>query len=344
MEGSRMRKAGLVVVLISVLGLASAVWSATPPARPTIELNEDAAVGGPQEVALKELSREVARATHGRLVIHVHLNGGLGGPQESVENMMFGDLKMFSGAVIDYLPLMIDEVSGLDTPFLIPGEDPARRYLRSPLLDEAREKVLHSRRIRFLEMTAIRSPFHLIAARRPISSAADLQGLRITFTKPLTKTAIRLWSALGAIYVPPMPTAELKAALKSGRIDAIIVSDVESLSRENLVTAAPNLIGVDDCPQIWQISINEPLWQSLTLDEQAALATAADGSARVFEREARRRFQKDIRLVTSVGRATFVQLDVAGIRQQLQPTYAALAAEGGVSPRVLQTANAAAAP
>jgi TRAP-type C4-dicarboxylate transport system substrate-binding protein len=256
---------------------------------------------------------------------------------------MFGELDMFSSNLTDYLPLMIDEVSGLATPFLLPGEAPTRKYLASKLLDEARDKVLVSRHIRYLEMSAMREPSHVIAARRPIAAPGDLAGLKLTSTTPLTKGAVRLWEALGANYVPTAPGADLGAAFKSGQVDALIAPDLQYVTSGALARAAPYVVGVDDCPQIWQISINDALWKGLSEDEQAALLQAAKDSAAIYQAQSSARFRQETRrLLARTGRR-FVQLDASALRARLVDTYPALVADGQLNPAVLAAANSAVA-
>jgi TRAP-type C4-dicarboxylate transport system substrate-binding protein len=324
-------------VLLGAGAMAPATgWAATQ----TIELNEIAPSQGPQGAALRYFERTVALETGGRVRVDVQFNGALGGPETSVENMMFDDLQAFAGNLDYYLPLMIDEVSGLETPFLLPGAEPARRYLASPLLDTARTKVLHSRRIRFLQMAALRTPFHIIASRRPISSAADLAGLRITSSKPLTKTAARVWQALGVIYVPAL-SATAARIVTSGQADAAIFPDLESIEKSHLLGAAPHLIGIDDCPQIWQISLNEAVWTKLDPAEQQALASAARQSASVFETQWTRSFNEQLARLRSKDEITYAELQVTALRRKVHATYIALVAEGSLNPTVLQAADTA---
>jgi TRAP-type C4-dicarboxylate transport system substrate-binding protein len=333
------------VALLCSFGVAAAAPPG-PAARiavRTVQLNEPAPAGSPQDIALRRFKRSVESATHGEVSIDVHLDGGLGNPTASVENMMFGDLEMFSSKLTDYLPLMIDEVSGVATPFLLDSVDATRAYIKTPLLDEGREKVLHSRRIRYLEMSAIRQPFDVIASRRQLASIDSLAGLRMTSTAPLTKSAVRIWAALGVTYVPPMTAPQTRAALAAGRVDAIIVPDLKTIANDRLERLAPYLVGVDDCPQVWQISINEILWGHLSADDQAALRKAADDSARLFENQAERDFQAQIAQLTSRTHTRFAWLDASAIRRRLLPTYQALVDEGALNPRVLATANAAVA-
>jgi TRAP-type C4-dicarboxylate transport system substrate-binding protein len=323
----------LTVILGFCLGGTAAADSAQ-----TIELNEQAAAGSPQDFALRAFQTAVASGTHGKVVLKLHLSGSLGNAQTSVQNMMFGDLSLYSGNLIDYLPLMIDEMTGLQTPFLIPGITPTSHYLASPLLDEAREKVLHSRHVRFLEMTAIRSPFHVIATKREIATPADLAGLKLVSDRPLTKTAARVWQALGVQYIAPSDV-DIKTALESGQADAVLFTDLDAVTHA-VASIAPHLAGVDDCPQLWQISINEGVWQHFDDSQRTAVQAAALKALQVYESRAAERFRKQLVTLTSRGHMTYHVLEANTLRAKALPVYPQLVAEGGLSPRVLEAANA----
>ena len=330
--------------LIRILAITVAFLSLIPPAgavvnHKTLRLNEAAPAGGPEDAALHYFKHQIEQATHRSVIIDIHLGGGLGNPQTSVEDMMFGDLDLYSGNLTDFLPLMIDEVSGLQAPFLVPGPKAARLYLASPLLDDARDKVLHSRHIRFLEMTAMHRPFHILAANRTISGPGDLAGLRIASQMPLTKDAARLWQALGVAY-QRIPPAALRDALASKKIDAVLYPGLEA-ARGRTAGLAPNLLEIEDCPSIWQISINEAVWQKLTAGEKTVFTDAAAASATIFEAEAERQLQEKIALVTAKGQMTYRVLEPASFRARLASSYRTLVDDGALNPKVLETADKA---
>jgi TRAP-type C4-dicarboxylate transport system substrate-binding protein len=326
------------LALTVILGCCLGGTAAADPVQ-TIELNEQAAAGSPQDFALRAFQTAVASGTHGRVVLKLHLSGALGNAQTSVQNMMFGDLNLYAGNLTDYLPLMIDEMTGLQTPFLIPGITPTSRYLASPLLDEAREKVLHSRHVRFLEMTAIRSPFHVIAAKREIATPADLVGLKLVSDRPLTKTAARVWQALGVQYIA-LSDIDIKTALESGHADAALLTDLDAVNQD-VAFIAPHLAGVDDCPQLWQISVNEGVWQHFDDSQRTAVQAAGLKALQVYESRAAERFRKHLATLTFHGHMTYHVLDANALRAKALPVYPQLVAEGGLSPRVLEAANAA---
>lgn len=331
--------------LIRVLAVTVAFLSLASPAgatgdHKTLRLNEAAPAGGPEDVALRYFKQQIEHDTHGGVSVDVHLGGRLGNPQTSVEDMMFGDLDLYSGKLTDFLPLMIDEVSGLQTPFLVLEPKAARSYLASPLLDDARDKVLHSRHIRFLEMTAMDRPFHILAAKRAISGLGDLVGLRIASQTPMTKDAARIWRALGVTYLP-MPPSAFREALTAKKIDAVLYPNLDD-ARELTAGLAPNLLEIEDCPAIWQISINDAVWQKLSVGEKAAFASAATASAKIFEAEAERGFAVKIRQATEKGRMTYRALAPIPVRAKLGPSYRALVDDGALNPKVLETADKAA--
>jgi TRAP-type C4-dicarboxylate transport system substrate-binding protein len=180
---------------------------------------------------------------------------------------------MFSGDLRYMLPVMIDEVTGLDLPFLIPNNAAAQRYLASSLLDEARQKVLDYRRIHFLSMNAFRGPERMMAATRPVNALIDLNGMKLAIFPGPTKAGVQLWSALG-VTVVDVDWADVPAALRQHQIDGVIAPDLSSLVAAGIPQLAPNIGPVRDHPQIWMLTICEADWQKLTPDQRAMLTKA----------------------------------------------------------------------
>jgi TRAP-type C4-dicarboxylate transport system substrate-binding protein len=151
---------------------------------------------------------EVEAATNSAVRIDLHFSGALGTPAASLESMMSGDLDLLSGDLRVFLPLMIDEVTGLDLLFMIPDNGAARRYLATAMFDEARGKVVDSRRIRFLELSAFRGPERMLASVRAVASIEDLRGMKLAIFRAPTKAGGELWEATsptshGTTYILP---------------------------------------------------------------------------------------------------------------------------------------------
>jgi TRAP-type C4-dicarboxylate transport system substrate-binding protein len=334
-----MRQA-VFIPLVALLGTACATGAVAAPEKPhTLRLNEVAAAGSPEALALQSFASQVDRQTHHAVRIDPHLSGGLGNAQTSVENMMFGDLDIYAGNLVDYLPLMIDEVNGLTVPFLLSGRAGVDQYIASPLLNEARDKVLTSRRIIFLEMTALREPYHILVSGKPIRDASDLKGLNFASVQPVSKIAARVWAAAGAHYLPE-EASKMQAALKSGDIDAALFPDLRSAMASGALKSARYVAGIDDCPQIWQISINQTAWNGLSAEQQKIVSQAAQNSGHLFEQQDAERFRKDVGRLRAQG-ITYQFIPLPGVRDAVHSAYDSLESEGALNPRVVQTADSA---
>ena len=328
-----------IVLLLGATGIAAV--RAAPETPHVLRLNEVAVPGSPEDFALRSFASQVDSQTDHSVRIDLHLDGELGNAQTSVENMMFDDLDIYAGNLVDYLPLMIDEVNGLTVPFLLSGRTAVDQYLASSLLDEAREKVLSSRRIIFLEMTALREPYHFLVSRKPIRDASDLKGMNFASVQPLSKIAARVWSSAGAHYVAG--EVQIQDRLKSGTLDAALFPDLRSAMASGVLKSARYIAGIDDCPQIWQISVNQGAWNRLSADQQKIVSHAAQNSGRMFEQKIADQLRQDLARLR-VQHVTYRLLQLPGLRDAVHPAYDSLVSEGAINPRVVQTADDAMRP
>jgi formylglycine-generating enzyme required for sulfatase activity len=319
----------------SLLAMAGAAEAQT-----VLRLNELAPEAGPEGAALHAFSSEVAAATQGSVRIDLHFDAVRDNASTSIENIMSGQLDMFSGDLRFMLPLMIDEVTGLDLPFLIPDNAAAQRYLASPLIEEARQKVLDYRRIRFLSMSAFRGPERMMAATRPVEALGDLNGMKLAIFPGPTKAGVQLWLALG-VKVVEVDWADVPAALQQHRIDGVIAPDLPSLVAAGIAQVAPNIGPARDHPQIWMLTINEADWQKLTLDQQAAVTRAAQDATATFVSTTQQAAAQALTSVAKDPGYTPIALDSLAAHDRLFGTYNALISAGAAMPRVRDTAAAA---
>ena len=68
--------------------------------------------------------------------------------------------------------------------------------------------------------------------------------------------------------------SNIQAALKSGDIDAALFPDLRSAMASGALKSARYVAGIDDCPQIWQISINQTAWNGLSAEQQKIFSQA----------------------------------------------------------------------
>lgn len=328
----RFRRYLLSVVLLLTASAAGA--------QTVLRLNELAPESGPEAVALASFKAAVESGTAGTVRVELHYGASFSNPAASLESLMAGEFALFSGDMRILLPLMIDEVTGLDLPFLVPSNAAARQYLASPLLDEAREKVLSYRRIRFLETDAFRGPERMLAVTRPVTSLDELRSLRLAIFPGPTKAGVQLWQDLG-VTVADTEWQDVPLALKEHRIDGVIAPDLTSLVAARIPGVAPHIGSAHDHPQIWQIAIFEGDWQKLDPSQQAVLGKAATEAAADYNREAEAAMNHDLALVQASNDTKPVTIDPLLAHERLRAGYAAMIVAGATTARVRDTANAA---
>lgn len=316
------------------------LFSAVVHSETVLKLNELAVDMGAEGAALHGFKTEVESATDGKVKIELHFGASLGDPSTSVENMMSGDLDLFSSDLRFYLPLLIDEISGLDLPFMVPSNKAARSYLASSLFKDGRDKVLNLRGVRFLELDAFHGPHRMMASLRPISAVDDLKGLKLAIFPGPTKAGIQLWTALG-VTVTDVSWADVPAALGQGRLDGVISPDLSSLITYGVLKMAPYVGSVHDHPQVWQVSINEAAWKKLDSGEAAAVSKAAVDAASTFNRVSAQEFNDESASLAAVKPGKTPILDAVAAHERLLAVYDQLIAAGASTQRVKDTAATA---
>ncbi len=326
--------------LVSLLSALILLITSGADAQTVLRLNELGPEAGPEAAALRAFKDTVEAATQGSVRIELHYAASLGNPSTSLEAMMSGELDLFSGDLRFMLPVIIDEVTGLDLPFLLPGNAAARPYLASPLFSEGRDKVILYRHIRILETDAFRGPERMMAAARKVTSLDDLRGLRLAIFPGPTKAGVQLWRALG-VSVVDTAWSDARAALDHHQIDGVIAPDLGSLIAARIPRAAPFIGPSHDHPQIWQIAIFDGVWRKLDASQQAAFTKAAAEAATIYNRTAEDAMNRDLAAVHATKNAVPISIDPVLAHERLRADYAELISEGALSPRVRDTANAA---
>ena len=305
-------------------------------AQTVLRLNEIGPKSGPEAAALERFKTSVETATQGRVQIELHFDGALGNAPRSLEAMMAGELDLFSSDFRVMVPVIIDEVTGLDLPFLVPSNAAAMKYMHSALMAEGFDKVLTARRIRYLTADAVRGPERMLAATRPINSVDDLRGMKLAVFPAPTKPGVQLWQALGVTIVD-IAWPEVKAALSQHRIDGVIAADLPTLMTAQIPSVAPYIGPSHDHPQFWQISMFDGALQKLDASQQAALRTAAAEAASVYTSVSAQAASAALEKLHPKP----VVIDGLIARDRLRAVYAELLTAGATTPRVRDTATTA---
>lgn len=162
--------------------------------------------------AIKEATKAAKEWTNGNFVVNFFPSGQLGGDMELIEGAQMGSVDMFTGAPTSQVGL-IPELAVLDIGGLYRDVDSANHVLEAfrEQLEEYYNKVN-------LHLVSIYAPdFRILTANKPITSAADLQGLNIRVQE--NKYHIEFWKKLGT-NPTPLAFGELYIALQQGMLDA----------------------------------------------------------------------------------------------------------------------------
>lgn len=323
---------------LAVLLIAASLMPALAGAETHLRLNELAGPDSPEAVALKQFKRMIEKNTRGDVRIDLNFNGTLGNPSDSLEKMISGELDLFACDFEIFLPLLVDEVGGLELPFMVPGNEVAARYMETPYFDEGKARDLHLRHIRFLELDAYRAPSRTIASVVPLTSLEAFKGLRLAVFPAPTKPDMKVWQGLGATLVE-VEKSDLAAAFGRHELDAVIMGSPAELIAAKVTRLAPHVGPIQDRPQLWQISIHEGAWQKLTPVQQSVFLQAAAVAAADYRRDQDKRFQAGAASLKDFGKD--IHIDALAAHRALAAVYARQVKVGGTAPKVLESAELA---
>ncbi len=169
----------------------------------------------PSSVAVEQVfKKEVARLTNNQLQVDVFPAMQLGGAKENVDAVRSGTLALtWVGAA--YLSRIVPELEAVALPFVFPNRDVALRVIDGPVGD-AIDKKLQDKGFVALGWMEL-GMRHITNSRGPITSMADLKGLKLRLQP--SETHLASFRAMGANPLA-MDVKELYTALEQGVVDA----------------------------------------------------------------------------------------------------------------------------
>lgn len=169
----------------------------------------------PSSVAVEQVfKKEVARLTNNQLQVDVFPAMQLGGAKENVDAVRSGTLALtWVGAA--YLSRIVPELEAVALPFVFPNRDVALRVIDGPVGD-AIDKKLQDKGFVALGWMEL-GMRHITNSRGPITSMADLKGLKLRLQP--SEAHLASFRAMGANPLA-MDVKELYSALEQRVVDA----------------------------------------------------------------------------------------------------------------------------
>ena len=202
--------------LAATLSLALGLIAGAPAlAQQKLQIAGNFAAEHPSSVAVDQVfKKEVARLTQNQLQVDVFPAMQLGGAKENVDGVRSGTLAItWVGAA--YLSRIVPELEALSLPFVFPNRETAFRVIDGPVGDLL-DKKLQAKGFVSLGWMEL-GMRHVTNSRGPITSMADLKGLKLRLQP--SETHLATFRALGANPVA-MDVKELYSALEQKVVDA----------------------------------------------------------------------------------------------------------------------------
>jgi tripartite ATP-independent transporter DctP family solute receptor len=198
----------------AAVGAACMAGCSGDAARFELRLGHDQTDDHPYDLAAERFAQGVAEATGGAVTIDIFPSAQLGDSPEQIEGLYLGTLDM-AVAAFSHVSQFCTEFGLFGAPFLFEDDAHFAAVFDGVVGDRLDEACNRRYSVRLL--STFTSGYRvLFNGRRPVESAADLQGLKIRVMGG--EADAMTWQTFGAIPVP-MPYSEVYSALQAGVID-----------------------------------------------------------------------------------------------------------------------------
>lgn len=198
-----------------------------------LRLGHDQTDGHPYDQAMDRFARGVEEATGGVVSVTVYPAAQLGDSPEEIEGLHLGTLDL-ALAAFSHASQFCPELGLFGAPYLFESEDHFAAVFDGEVGEALDRDCNEHFAIRLL--STLTSGYRvLFNGRRPVESAADLEGLKIRVMGG--EADAQTWETFGALP-SPMPYSEVYSALQAGVIDGAENEPVSILANK-FYEAAP---------------------------------------------------------------------------------------------------------
>ncbi|MBS0450821.1 MAG: TRAP transporter substrate-binding protein [Proteobacteria bacterium] len=305
----------LSVIAVAVLALTTGVAQARDFRSAEVHSKDF-----PTNMAVKQMSDDLSKATGGKDKIKIFADSSLGSEKDTVEQVKIGALDMVRVSSASFHGIVPESVIP-SLPFLFRDIEHFRKVMYGPVGD----KILASfEKAGYIGLCFYESGARSVYAKKPIKSVADMKGLKIR-VQP-SDLMVSLVTAVGGSPTP-MPINEVYTGLKTGLIDAA-ENNYPSYEEAKHFESAPVYSETMHVMTPEVLVFSKKVWDTLPKDEQAAIRKAAKDSVPYYVKlwEAR---EKDSKAAVIKGGAKIVpaaEIDRKGFVDAERPVWDKFAA------------------
>ena len=229
----------------------------------------------PTNMAVKQMSDDLAKATGGKDKIKIFADSSLGSEKDTVEQVKIGALDMVRVSSASFHGIVPESVIP-SLPFLFRDIEHFRKTMYGPQGD----KVLAAfEKAGFIGLALYESGARSFYAKKPIRTVADIKGMKVR-VQP-SDLWVNLITAIGASPTP-MPFAEVYTGLKTGLLDAA-ENNIPSYDEMKHYESAPVFSETQHVMSPEVLVFSKKVWDTLGPDEQAAIRKAAKESVPYYQ-------------------------------------------------------------
>ncbi|WP_370556199.1 TRAP transporter substrate-binding protein [Edwardsiella tarda] len=262
--------------------------------------------------AFEQMAKEVQQLSNGTMRIRIYPSSQMGSARETLELLQNGALDMTKGSASDLESF--DNVYAIyNMPYLFKDQQHFNNVVYGPvgkeIMDSTKDKG-------FFSMAAYVAGTRSFYAKKPITSPADLKGMKIRVQA--SPTTIKMIELMGGSPTP-ISFGEVYTAMQQGVVDGA-ENNVPSWVQTRHIEIA-NVLSEDEHASIPDyLVIATKTWEKLTPEQQAILAKAACDSE-VYQQKLWDQVDAESRAQAKAMGASIVSVDKAPFRAAVQPLY-----------------------
>ncbi len=210
------------------------------------------------------LSEDLSQATEGEVTIKIYPSGALGkGPVQQYKRAVTG-VADITFCIQSYSATIFPRSLIATQPGVTLGAEQGTRRLWA-IYDAYLQEEYQA--VKVLGIWVM-SPTVLMSRNRPVSTVADVAGMKIRISSPVESELIQAW---GGVPVA-MPITESYNALNTGVVDAVLIQPSALYEPWNLAEPAQYVTANLPSPtSIVCLVMNRKSWEALTAEQQKAL-------------------------------------------------------------------------
>ncbi len=272
-------------------------------------------INHPVHKAMVYMADVLSKKSHGTMRIDIYPNGELGSERDLIELLQIGSLAMTKVSASP-LESFVPEMKVFGMPYVFRNHAHFWKVLNGPI---GKRLLLAGINYRLRGLCYYDSGSRSFYTKKvPIYKPSDLKGLKIRVMK--SQTAVQMIRVLGG-SATPISWGELYTALQQGVVDGAENNPPSFyLSHHYEVCKYYSLDEHTSIPDI--LLISEPIWQSLSSQQQAWLQQAADASVAYQRKLWRQATTHALHKVQKAG-VVIIHPDKALFKAKVKPMYKA---------------------